>query len=108
MGILSTNKLTHEHNGFKISRDDKKERLKESNTMRGLDIDTRTGCEKSTDSTGLDWVRFFICFGVLYVCVGLIFYGFLSAFMSTRKDDATLWIWFAIQASFMIFLGTAI
>tara|TARA_B100000780_G_scaffold122041_1_gene85581 strand:- start:1308 stop:1469 length:162 start_codon:yes stop_codon:yes gene_type:complete len=28
--------------------------------------------------------------------------------MSTRKDDATLWIWFAIQASFMIFLGTAI
>lgn len=49
-----------------------------------------------------------MCFGVLYVCVGLIFYGFLSAFMSTRKDDTTLWIWFAIQASFAIFLCTAI
>lgn len=27
-------------------------------SMRGLDIDTRTGCEKRTASTGLDWGKF--------------------------------------------------
>ena len=40
----------------------KKARQKESDTARGIGIDTRTGCQKKTDSSGMDWGKCCIFF----------------------------------------------
>ena len=64
----------------------------------------KSACEKQTASTPFDWAMFAVMGLCLHgITAGLFSLG-LALFNDTRNDDATLWVWFALEGFFATLL----
>lgn len=70
-------------------------------TRRLIEKENRkSACEKSTNSTPLDWFLFMVMGVCLHAITAGLFSGGLALFLETRDDGATLWVWFCLEGFF--------
>ena len=64
----------------------------------------KSACEKQTSSTPFDWAMFAVMGLCLHGITAILFSIGLALFNDTRNDDATLWVWFALEGFFATLL----
>ena len=64
----------------------------------------KSACEKQTASTPFDWGMFALMGLILHGITACLFSIGLFAFIDTRDDDGTLWVWFVLEGFFATLL----